>query len=185
MPLPFPRSNLNIASFSYLNIGLSCLILFNCLTQPAFSQRDSDPNFNHFYMGRQQWTVEDNSPVIINRTGTAPGAGMNGALPARPPLPKAGWQGYAPIDNPPAATNAAKSGSAAKHSASGSHAKPGQKGQAGNLTGNKSPSGMQGYKPYATYSNPVNAPSPGADLNTSQHVKGSLLHWARRAPQQQ
>jgi hypothetical protein len=166
-------------------LTLTSLIIFTGLSQPAFSQRDYDPNFNHFYMGRQQWTVEDNSPIINNKTGTAPGA-MNGALPNRAPLPKAGWQGYAPIDNPAANNNLPKApGSSRPKGIAHTNSKAGQQGRAGNLTGNKSPSGINSYKPYATYSNPVNAPNAGTDLNSSTHVKGSLLHWARRSPRQQ
>ncbi len=164
-------------------LALSSVIMVGSLVQPAFSQRDYDPNFNHFYMGRQQWTVEDNSPVIINRAGTAPGA-MNGALPNRPALPKASWQGYAPIDNPATNNNLSKAGGGARSKNIG-HSKPGQRGQAGNLTGNKSPSGTNAYKPYATYSNPTNAPNTGTDPSTSTRVKGDLLHWARRTPRQQ
>jgi hypothetical protein len=169
-------------SFS-IKIAISGWILFSYLIQPAFCQRDYNPNFNHFYMGRQEWTVEDNSPVIINKTGTASG-GMNGALPNRPPLPKAGWQGYAPVDKPAANNNLPKApGSTRPKSAS--HSKAAYKGHAGNLTGTKSPSGVNAYKPYATYSNPANAPNTGAESSTSTHVKGDLLHWARRTPRQQ
>jgi hypothetical protein len=172
------------------NISISLLASFTSsliiggLPLPAFCQRDYDPNFSHFYMGRQQWSVEDNSPVIINRTGTAPGA-MNGALQNRPvPLPKAGWQGYAPVETPTTKTGAAKTPGHSQSSKSRRSA-TGNKGKAGNLTGGRSPSGIQGYKPYATYPAPVANPN-GADLQqTSTHVKGSLLHWARRTPKQE
>jgi len=164
-------------------LALNTFVGLSCLAQPAFCQRDTNPNYSHFYMGRQEWTVEDNSPVIIDKTGTA-NSGMNGSLINRPtPLPKAGWQGYAPIDNPPA-TNKTKSSGTTKSKRSPA-SKAGQKGHAGNLTGINSPNGIRGYKPYATYSNPVNAPNAGADLTTTQHVKGSLLHWARRVNKQQ
>lgn len=152
------------------------LILLGSLNLPAFSQRGSDPNLGHFYMGRQQWTIQDDSPIINNQTGTAPGA-MNGALPSRPPLPKAGWQGYAPVENLKSTTNSPKTSGGQKIK-SASSIKKGQKGSSGNLP--KSSSGVNAYKPYATYSNPVNAPSAGANLNSTTHVKGSLLHWARR-----
>jgi len=135
-------------------------------------------------MGRQQWTIEDNSPIINNRTGTAPGA-MNGALPARAPLPKAGWQGYAPVDNPPPNNNLPKIPAIPKAakpvSRPGTNSKLGHKGAAGNL----SPTGINSYKPYSTYTSPVNAPNVGTDPSSSTHVKGSLLHWARRSPRQQ
>ncbi len=83
----------------FTKLALSSLLAFSSFAQPVFSQRDYDPNLNHFYMGRQIWTVEDNSPIINNKPSTAPGT-MNGSLPTRAPLPKAGWQGYAPVDNP-------------------------------------------------------------------------------------
>lgn len=169
-------------SFS-IKIALSSLILLSYLPQPAFSQRDYNPNFNHFYMGRQEWTVEDNSPVIINKTGTGSG-GMNGSLPNRPALPKAGWQGYAPIDNPPPNSSLPK-GPGSSRPKGAAHPKLGYKGHTGNLTGGKSSSGINAYKPYATYSSPTNAPNTGIDPSTSTHVKGDLLHWARRTPRQQ
>jgi len=169
--------------FAKLSLTLSTLIGLNCLAQPAFCQRDYNPNYNHFYMGRQEWTVEDNSPVIIDKTGTA-NSGANGSLINRPtPLPKAGWQGYAPIDNPPASNNAKSAG--ATKSKNSAASKAGQKGHTGNLSSTNSPNAIRGYKPYATYSNPVSAPNAGADLTTTQHVKGSLLHWARRVNKQQ
>ena len=165
-----------------LKRSLPNLLLLSCLCPAAFGQRDYDPNFNHFYMGRQQWTIEDNSPVIINRAGTAPGA-MNGALPNRGvPLPKAGWQGYAPIDTPKTSTGNPKS-SAGSHSSRTKHTAGGNKGQAGTLT--KSPSAIQGYKPYSTYSAPAAEQNAANSQQTSQHVKGSLLHWARRTSSKQ
>ncbi len=52
-------------------------------------------------MGRQQITIEDKSPIINDKTGGAAGGGGNGALINRPvPLPKAGWQPYAPVETP-------------------------------------------------------------------------------------
>lgn len=163
---------------------ISALFAFVCLVPPGYSQRDYDPNLNHFYMGRQIWTIEDNSPIINNQAGTAPGA-MNSALPGRAPLPKAGWQGYAPIEKPVVTrTNTTPKTQASRHRSSASSSqKSGQRGHAGNL-GNRQPSGIQGYKPYATYGN-SNPPAPGVDPSTSTHVKGSLLHWARRSPKQQ
>ncbi len=177
--MPLRISNISI---SFLAILTSSLIS-SLLPLPAFCQRDYDPNLGHFYMGRQQWTVEDNSPVIIDKTGTASGA-MNGALQNRPvPLPKAGWQGYAPIDTPATNTGASKNFGHSQTSKP-RHSQAGNKGKAGNLTGN-SPSGIQSYKPYATYQNPVANPNAGNSQQTSQHVKGSLLHWTRRTPKQE
>ncbi len=64
---------------------------------PAWAQRTNDPNLNHYFMGRQQWEIMDNTPIIKDKTG-APGApAASGAMPAgAPPLPKAGWQQYSP-----------------------------------------------------------------------------------------
>jgi len=167
-----------LPSFRLLSISICGILLYAISSQFALSQNSYNPNMGHFYMGRQQWTIEDDSPIINNRTGTAPGA-MNGALPNRAPLPKAGWQGYAPIDNPRSVNSTPKASSSSKTKSAAS--KAGQKGKAGNL----SPSGVTSYKPYATYSNPANTPSPGADPSTSTRVKGSLLHWARRGAKQQ
>ncbi len=166
-----------------LSRSLPSLLIISFFASPAFCQRDYDPNFSHFYMGRQQWTVEDNSPVIINRAGTAPGA-MNGALPNRAtPLPKAGWQGYAPIDNSPASATSKTPGGSGTSKVR--RAIAGNRGKAGNLTGNKSPSGIQSYKPYASYPAPVANPAAADLQQTSTHVKGNLLHWARRTQRQE
>jgi hypothetical protein len=65
------------------------------------------------------------------------------------------------------------------------NSKYGQKAKVGNLSKGNIPSGVNGYKPYATYSNPSNTPNVGTDPSNSTHVKGSLLHWARRSPRPQ
>lgn len=96
----------------------------------AFAQNSYDPNLGHFYMGRQQITIEDNSPIIRDKTGATVN-GANGALLNRPaPLPKAGWQGYAPIDNTNTNPNLPKvPGPVRQAAASRNQAGNGQKGE--------------------------------------------------------
>lgn len=175
MPKSFIIARINYP-IKYIHLSLLLTFALVNLLPPVSAQKNYDPNLGHFYMGRQQWTVEDNSPIINDRTSTTDNT-MNGSLPSRPvPLPKSGWQGYAPIEKPPANPNPSKNSNQLKSSTSKNSAS-GNKGKAGNLTGNKSPSSIKGYKPYATYQNPVANP---AEPQTSTHVKGNLLHWARR-----
>lgn len=140
-------------------------------------------------MGRQQITIEDESPVVTNKAGGAAG-GMNGGLPNRPTaLPKAGWQPYAPVETPGINPNLPKVAGPVRQSHSG-NAASGNKGRAGRLAAGahgkpSAGNGVRGYKPYATYPSPQTNSQAAANLNTSTHVKGSLLHWARRVHQEQ
>ena len=66
----------------------------------------------------------------------------------------------------------------------------GKKGHAGNLTAgahgkSAAPNGIRSYSPYAQYPPPAANTQAAEELGTSTHVKGNLLHWARRTPKQQ
>jgi len=143
-------------------------------------------------MGHQQITVEDNSPIINDRTGSTAGGGANGGLLNRPAsLPKAGWQPYAPVETPGINPNLPKVPGPVRQSHSAhSQTTPGNKGHAGKLTAgthgkSSAPDGIRSYQPYAKYPPPAANTQAAEDLSTSTHVKGSLLHWARRTPKQQ
>src|ERR1700683_4813520 len=114
------------------NISISSLLVSFGWQLPALGQRNYDPNLGHFYMGRQQITIEDESPIVNDKTGTAPGGG-NGALLNRPtPLPKAGWQPYAPVETPGLNPNLPKVPGPVRQSHSGNAATGvGSKGHAG------------------------------------------------------
>src|ERR1700733_6121694 len=92
------KQKLNILNM-WLAIVTAC-----AYAQPAvFAQQHENPNLKNFYMGRQQWDIIPNEPIINDRTGGAapPGGGMNGSLPQRPRgLPQAGWNSYAPAVSP-------------------------------------------------------------------------------------
>jgi len=170
-------------------IALACSVSFSL---PSFAQRNSDPNLGHFYMGRQQVQVIDDSPVVTNKSGSAGGGNnMNGALPGRPaPLPAAGWQSFSPATSPGLNRSLPKvnNGVPPKDAPAGP---TGHKGKTGKLTAGKSTaklpapstqSGPAAYKPYATYSNANAANGSGAtNQQSSSNVKGSVLHWARGA----
>src|SRR6516162_9021694 len=67
----------------------------------AQAQRDNNPNLNHFYMGRQQVQIIDESPMIMHRPGDPSNGSMNGSMPNRSlPLPHAGWQSYTQAQPP-------------------------------------------------------------------------------------
>ena len=172
--------------FALLAIGM-------CSLPAAQAQRGDNPNLRHFYMGRQQVQVIDDSPIIMHKPGEPGGAAtMNGSLPNRPmPLPAAGWQSYTPSQPPGFATGLPKT-------ANGVPPKPVQKGPAGNkakagalVAGNKSkakpataassPTAVSAYKPYATYKPAQGVPGAagGNNQQTSTKVQGSILHWAR------
>ena len=162
----------------------------------AQAQRNNNPNLNHFYMGRQQVQIIDESPMIMNRSSSADGgAPMNGSLPNRPlPLPHAGWQSYTQAQPPGFASGLPKvingvppkpvpqgpAGNKGKAGALGAANKGKTKGKPAQVAG--SPTGVSAYKPYATYKPTQQAASGAAGANnqqTSTHVKGSILHWAR------
>ncbi|PWU02035.1 MAG: hypothetical protein C5B53_02160 [Candidatus Melainabacteria bacterium] len=163
----------------------------------AQAQRNNNPNLNHFYMGRQQVQIIDESPMIMNQPGggaAAGGGNMNGSMPNRPlPLPHAGWQSYTQAQPPGFATGLPKviNGVPPKAVPQGP---AGNKAKAGALTANKgkpkgkpsqvagSPTTVSSYKPYATYK-PVQQAAPGAvgvnNQQTTTNVRGNILHWAR------
>lgn len=168
------------------------LIVVFCLPLPARCQPTYDPNLKHFYMGRQQITVEDESPIINNKTGDAAGGGGNGALINRPvPLPKSGWQPYAPVETPGINPNLPKVPGPVRQSHTAPvTTKAGNKARAAALKagahGKSSvPNNVRSYEPYAKYPAPATNPQAAQDLGASTHVKGSLLHWARRTHQEQ
>lgn len=154
----------------------------------AFAQKSYDPNLGHFFMGRQQITIEDNSPIINDKTGSTAN-GANGALLNRQvPLPKSGWQGYAPVETPGINPNLPKvPGPVRQSHTAGTAGATGQKGRTGKLTAKAKSSAVpiSGYKPYAKYPEQTLNPQAAQDLGVSTHVKGNLLHWARRTPKQQ
>jgi hypothetical protein len=171
----------------------SLLIIAFCLQLPANCQPSYDPNLNHFYMGRQQITIENNTPIINNRTGSTAGGGVNGGLLNRPvPLPQSGWQPYAPVETPGINPNLPKVPTPVRqlHNAQARSTTTGKKGHAGNLTAgahgksSSAANGIRSYSPYAQYPPPAANTQAAEELGTSTHVKGSLLHWARRTPKQ-
>ena len=176
------------------NRSFANLLIFSfCLQLPANCQPSYDPNLGHFYMGRQQITIENNNPIINDRTGGTAGGGANGALPGRPiPLPQAGWQPYAPVETPGINSNLPKVPGPVRqsHNAQTSKTSAGNKGQAGHLGAGAhenaaTPNGIRSYSPYAKYSPPAANTQAAEELGVNTHVKGSLLHWARRTPKQQ
>jgi hypothetical protein len=177
-----------IATLS-LSLGIVC-------QQTAFAQRNYDPNLNHFYMGRQQVQVIDDSPIVSpGSSGAATSGGrMNGAMPNRPlPLPSAGWQTYTPAQPPGFTTGLPKVNNGVPQKP-GPQGPAGQKGKAGTLAAGKgktkgkpsqvaaSPNGVSAYKPYATYKPAPSGASATTGMNNQQsttNVRGSILHWAR------
>ncbi len=178
-------------SINLTDIVIGGLLVVLSWQLPAFGQRTYDPNLGHFYMGRQQITIEDDSPIVNDKTGGTAG-GANGGLLNRPtPLPKAGWQPYAPVETPGLNPNLPKvpgpvRQSQSAHTAAGA----GNKGRAGRLSAGAhskptAANGIRGYKPYTTYPAEQLNPQAASDLNATTHVKGSLLHWARRVRKEQ
>lgn len=142
-------------------------------------------------MGRQQITIEDNSPVINDKTGGGAG-GANGALMNRgTPLPKAGWQPYAPMETPGINPNLPKVPGPVRQSHNPqTRQTAGSRGHAGRIAagthGKSTPSnGVRSYEPYTHYAPPAANTQAAQELGASTHVKGNLLHWARRNPPQQ
>ncbi|HEY9788159.1 MAG TPA: hypothetical protein V6D17_22415 [Candidatus Obscuribacterales bacterium] len=163
-----------------------------------------NPNLNHFYMARQQWTITDDAPVVDDRrTNPTPGAAGAGALPAaRPALPRATWMPYS--QSIPSLSNSlpkVNNGVPPKEMPA-APVNPGMKGKAGKLTASKSkgktktastPS-VKTYEPYKGYgAPPALTRAPGAStsgsnqvagygdssMQSSTAVRGSVLHWAR------
>jgi hypothetical protein len=171
----------------------SLIIFALCLQLPANCQQSYDPNLGHFYMGRQQITIENNNPIINDRTSSTTGGGGNGGLLNRPaPLPQAGWQPYAPVETPGINPNLPKVPVPVRqsHNAQASTTASGNKGHAGKLTAkthgkSASPNGIRSYSPYAQYPPPAANTQAAEELGVNTRVKGSLLHWARRTPKQQ
>jgi hypothetical protein len=175
----------------------ACAFLMLSCQSASFGQKTYDPNLNHFFMGRQQITITDDTPLVNDKTtSAAPGGKPNGALPGRPaPLPSAGWQSYSPA-SPTVDSKAlpkVRNGVPEKAPPPKPSSTSGNKGRAGKLAVNKgkskpstnsgAPSGVSAYKPYATYSTPASPTAPSAagtaNKQTSSNVRGNLLHWAR------
>jgi hypothetical protein len=165
----------------------------------ALAQQGENPNLRNFYMGRQQWDIIPNAPIINDRTGgqAAPGGGgMQGAMPQRS-LPQAGWNSYAPAGTPPGlSTSLPKVNNGVPQKPAQLPA--GKRGRPGALLGKKAPiaqgpkvdpNALKAYKPYNTYSNPdAAATAVGDGTKASVKVQGALanppvrnsaLHWAR------
>jgi hypothetical protein len=187
---------------SKLYIWLGILVVCSYSQPFAHAQQSENPNLRNFYMGRQQWDVLDNGPIINNRT-TPPGApasggapAMQGSMPQRMGLPQAGWNSYAPAVSPPGlSTSLPKVNNGVPKKGpmpTGKRARPGA------LVGNANkpsapavdPNVLKAYKPYNTYSNPDAAAVAVGDGNkASAKVHGNLvdqqprrndaLHWAR------
>jgi hypothetical protein len=168
----------------------SLIIVVFCLPNAGNCQQ-YNPNLGHFYMGRQQITIEDNSPIINDKTGNTVNGGGNGAMMNRPaPLPKAGWQPYAPVENPGINPNLPKVPGPVRQ-AHPSNPNTGRRGKSvhpGNLVpknhGNASPfHAVKSYSPYSQYPAPPANTQAATELGASTHVKGNLLHWARHNSQ--
>jgi len=175
----------NVALGASLLAGLLC----SC---PAFAQRNDNPNMKMFYMARQQIQITDDGPAVNDmRTVAQPGQ-QSAAAPAPSPgqgLPRAGfasnmsaYHGGGGGTGLPTVNN----GVPAKlpQAPTGGKAQNGLKaGNAGKLKAKAAPVASQSpavraYKPYAT-TPVVQAPAGqnGSLLNSSQNVRGSVLHW--------
>jgi len=161
--------------------------------EQALAQRSSDPNFGHFYMGRQQITITDDSPIINDqRTMQGPGGGGgNGGLPAGPiPLPKAGWQPYSStipgvqtalpkvVNGVPPKMPAAPAGPKAMQGNAGALKAKAPAKPAGPVTV-KSYNAYKGYGGSLPGSTGAGA-SGGPSYSSNTAVQGSVLHWARK-----
>ncbi len=170
-----------------LAVALTCSL-------PALAQRDADPNLGHFYMARQQVTITDDGPVVVNRRTppAQPGAPGAGSLPAGIPqgLPAARWSQYAPTDNPSLSSSLPKVNNGVPKTPPplppGAHGKTGKLPLGGKpKTAASAPPTVDknvpaAYEPYKKFS--PEAAVSGAN-QTSGNVKGDVLHWARRAQQ--
>jgi len=185
-----------------LYILLGSLAIWACVQPPTLGQNAENPNLRNFYMGRQQWDIIPNAPIVNDRTGgqVAPGGGgMQGSMPQRQTvLPQAGWNSYAPAATPPGlSTSLPKVNNGVPQKAP---ALPAKRGRPGALIGSSkkpAPSGpkvdpnvLKAYKPYASYANPdVTGAAVGDGTKASakvhgnvvdqQPVRNSALHWAR------
>src|SRR5277367_34093 len=178
-------------------------ILISAGVQTAASAQNENPNLRNFYMGRQQWDIIPNAPIVNDRTGgaAAPGdGGMSGSMPQQrqTALPQAGWNSYAPAVSPPGLSTSLPKVN------NGVPTKPaqlpaGKRGKPGALIGAKKPTpagpkvdpnALKAYKPYNTYSNPdaaATAVGDGTKASVKVHgnvvdqppVRNSALHWAR------
>jgi hypothetical protein len=164
---------------------------------PALAQRSSDPNFNHFYMARQQITITDDGPVVndqrTNPQAGGAGGGVGGMAGGPPALPKAGWQPYSSsipsvrtglpqVVNgvPPKAPPPGPSGMSGR--AGALKAKKGASAAAPRTPSNV----VQTYNAYKGYGGNLSPASTGgggggtASYSTNTNVQGSVLHWARK-----
>lgn len=175
---------------------IACAIGAASLT-PALAQRSSDPNLRNFYMARQQISIDDDAPVIIDRRTNpqaAQGGGGVGGLTGPMALPKAGWQPYSSqIPGVQTALPAVSNG-VPKSLPSGKTSK-GLSADQGTLKPKapaaiKKPSGpvtVQTYRAYKGYGGSLTpstasgaGSSGGSGYSTSTQVQGSVLHWARK-----
>jgi hypothetical protein len=64
--------------------------------QDYSTSKVGDPNLKHFYMGRQEIEVIDNTPIVKYRNGPGSAAGQQGTpgVQGPQPLPAAGFQQY-------------------------------------------------------------------------------------------
>lgn len=157
------------------------------ITAPALAQegRQSDPNFKHFYMARQQVQVIDESPIITNQTGGGGAAGQGAAPQGAQPLPRAGFQSY--FQGSPMAPNSLPkvfNGVPPKLPPAGPSA---MSGQAGKLKPKKAAAkssypGLKAYKPYSGYggATPKGSADASGGSSTSSSVHGSVLHWRKK-----
>lgn len=153
---------------------------------PASAQKQSDPNLGHFYMARQQVSITDDSPVIINRQGGGAGAPGTGALPAGPmPLPRAGWVPYSQ-SVPGLSTNLPRTNNGVPPKMAPAAPPRAMKARTGALKVPRAtaavPSGPAPVKSYGSYKTYPQEQQPVGGLatnNSSANVKGSVLHWAR------
>jgi hypothetical protein len=184
-------------------IWLGILVAGACAQSPALAQQNENPNLRNFYMGRQQWDIIPNAPIVNDRSGAPAGpagGGMQGSMPQRQTgLPQAGWNSYAPAGTPPGlSTSLPKVNNgvpkAPVPTGTGHRAKPGAL-----INANKKPApagphvdpnALKAYKPYSTYSNPDAAASAVGDgtkasakvhgnVVDNQPPRNSALHWSR------
>jgi hypothetical protein len=163
------------------------LITTLCIAAPVLAQdgRQTDPNFKHFYMARQQVQVIDESPIITNQTGGG-GQGGQGAPQGVQPLPKAGFQSYFQ-GSPQTPNNLPKvfNGVPPKLPPAPNAFPNAMNAQAGKLKPKKTAAksgypGLKAYKPYSGYGGSTPKGDASGGSSTSSNVHGSVLHWRKK-----
>jgi hypothetical protein len=164
--------------------------LASCLPVSAqYSSKMDDPNYKHFYMGRQEIEVLDNSPIVKYRRSAGAGGGQTGGVQGPVPLPAAGFQQYS-NNVPSGPSNLPKVENGVPHklplAAKGNPGKLKAKAStqtSARLLGRSSlpstaakPTVAKYKKSYQT--RPESASSGAASLNSAQKVRGKLLPWA-------